>query len=279
MLEPLTRTDSTAAAATGTPSVAATATATTTAARGLRIDIAPWGTVLAGWYGPVFDPGMTHVASAPPVALPRGGTRWRRSAAVGLPAAVVAGVLVAATLRGPLPLNLVVSGQNLKLTSNGGAVQLPKGLTLYPSTIKMKNGGDTRGVMIAGLPEAVLTKGLCISLVLTFPMTGTWTVRLHTTGRTTARDMTLDAAGINVGLAELSPGSSTAPINIGGPGGSAFGGGDSSSDIFAVAAPGAGSLSALQADAQGAVIAGSVHLAGLHVRLNHGSGIANGECY
>jgi hypothetical protein len=211
--------------------------------------------------------------------VPRGGIRWRRAAAVLVPSLVLAAALVAATVRGPLPLNLVVSGQNLKLTSNGGNVELPHGLTLYPSTIKMKNGGDTRGVIIAGLPEAVLTKGLCISLVLTFPMAGTWTVRLHTTGRTTARDMTLDAAGINVGLAELSPGGSTAPIDIGGPGGKAFGLGDSSSDTFAVAAPGAGSLSALQADAQGAVIAGSVHLAGLHVQLNHGSGIPNGECY
>jgi hypothetical protein len=197
-------------------------------------------------------------------------------AALLVPSLVLAGVLVAATLRGPLPLNLVVSGQDLKLTSNGGTVELPQGLTLYPSTIRMKNGGANRGVMIAGLPEAVLTKGLCISLVLTFPMAGTYTVRLHTDGRTTARDMTLDAAGINVDLAELNPGGSGSnkiPINIGGPSA------DSSSDGFGIAAPGAGSLGALRADAQGALIAGSVHLAGLKVQLSRGSGITNGECY
>ncbi|MGQ0467026.1 MAG: DUF6230 family protein [Sporichthyaceae bacterium] len=206
-------------------------------------------------------------------ALPRGGTRWRRTAVVAVPALGVAVGLIVATLHGPIPLNLVVSGQDMKLSSNGGPVQVPQGLRLYPSTVEMKNGGETRGVMIAGLPEAVLTKGLCISLVLSFPATGTWTVRLHTSGKTTARQMTLDAAGIQVGEARLTPGKKE-PILIG-PGAEDL----VAAGVFGVSAAGPGTLDGLRADAQGAVISGSVNLRGLTATVNRGRGIANGECW
>ena len=212
---------------------------------------------------------------------PRGGTRWRRTGVVLLPSLAVAVALVIATLRGPIPLNLVVSGQDMKLSSNGAVVQVPQGLTLYPSSIRMKNDGETRGVMIAGLPEAVLTKGLCISLVLSFPG-GAWTVRLHTSGRTTARQMTLDARGIEVGEARLAPGKSgdkDLPITLGTGGGDLLGIGAEAAQRFGVTAAGAGTLAGLRADAQGAIISGSVNLRGLSVKVNRGRGIGNGECW
>lgn len=229
---------------------------------------------------------------ASPTALPmaalamRGGTRWRRTALVLVPALIGVAVLVVATLRGPIPLNLVVSGQDMKLTSNGGLVELPQGLTLYPSTIEMKNGGETRGVVIAGLPEAVLTKGLCLSLVITLPGLGANTIRLHTSGETTAREMTLDAAGIRTSGATLMPtltdgdaGELLLPITLGKDARDLAGTPDVPAGRFGVEAPGAGSLTGLQASAQGAVISGSVKLDGLSVRLDRGSGIDAGECY
>jgi hypothetical protein len=224
-------------------------------------------------------PGVTAV-STPSLDMPRGGTRWRRTGAVLGPSLVAAVALIVATLRGPIPINLTISGQDIKLSSNGGAVELPQGLTLYPSTVQMKYGGETRGVMIAGLPEAVLTKGLCISLVLSFPGFGTYTVRLHTSGRTTAHQMTLDAAGLNAGLATLAAGAGGKdPIELGPPARGAFGPTSDAHGRFGIAAPGAGSLRALQANAQGAIIAGTVDLNGLKVKVNKGSGVRNGECY
>lgn len=155
---------------------------------------------------------------------------------------------------------------------------MPRGLTLYPSTIQMKNGGETRGVVIAGLPEAVLTKGLCISLVLSLPATGAWTVRLHTSGRTTARQMTLDAAGIEVGEARLAPGRN-APIGIGPGAGDLLAAATEAAGRFGVSAAGPGTLAGLRADAQGAVISGSVNLRGLTASVNRGRGVVNGECW
>ena len=217
----------------------------------------------------------------PAPAVPRGGTRWRRSAIVLVPALVAAGVLVVATVRGPIPLNLVVSGQDLKLTSNGAVVKLPDGLTLYPSTIRMKNGGETRGVVIAGLPEAVLTKGLCISLVVTLPVVGTYTIRLHTSGETTAKQMTLDAASLQTDSTTLSPsyadGHLLLPIAIGKDARELAA--DAPAGRFGIAAPGVGELSGLRASAQGAIISGTVKLQGLTARMHVGDGVENGECY
>lgn len=231
------------------------------------------------------------VGSAPEV---RGGTSWRRTAVLLVPALIAAGVLVVATVHGPLPLNLVVSGQDLKLTSNGGVVKLPRGMTLYPSTIRMKNGGETRGVMIAGLPEAVLTKGLCISLVVSFPAVGAYTVALHTSGETTAKQMTLDASGLEAGVTDLVPRTTDGkagngktgaesnlliPVTIGEDASALSGGAGNTAGLFGIDAPGNGSLTALRASAQGAIIAGTVKLAGLSVRVHRGSGVSSGECY
>jgi hypothetical protein len=236
----------------------------------------------------VFDcAAVTLPMDAPPLdpapSVARGGTRWRRTAVVGVPALVAMGVLVVATVRGPIPLNLVVSGQDLKLTSNGGVVELPDGLTLYPSTIRMKNGGETRGVVIAGLPEAVLTKGLCISLVVKFPVVGTYTIRLHTSGETTAKEMKLDASGLQTGSTTLSAsyadGQLRLPIAIGKDARQMAGAEEAPTGRFGIEAPGQGGLKALQASAPGAIISGTVKLEGVSAKLRPGSGVESGECY
>lgn len=218
----------------------------------------------------------------PAPAVIRGGTRWRRTALVLAPALVAMVVLVVATVRGPIPLNLVVSGQDLKLTSNGGVVELPNGITLYPSTIRMKNGGDTRGVVIAGLPKAVLTKGLCLSLVVKFPVVGEYTIRLHTSGETTAKEMRLDQASLvteSTTLSAFHDGEVLLPIEIGKDARQMAGAEDAPAGRFGIEAPGEGSIRALQASAQGAIISGTVKLDGISVKMHPGSGVENGECY
>src|SRR5689334_2029467 len=145
----------------------------------------------------------------------------------------------------------------------------------------MKNGGETRGVVIAGLPEAVLTKGLCISLVVKWPVVGTYTIRLHTSGETTAREMTLDASGLATESATLAPvyqdGQLRLPIAIG-KDAQTFA--DAAPEgRFGIEAPGAGEIAGLRASAQGAVISGTVKLEGLSAKLRPGDGVENGECY
>jgi hypothetical protein len=109
---------------------------------------------------------------------------------------------------------------------------------------------------------------------------GSYTIRLHTSGRTTAHQMTLDAAGITAGLATLAAGSGgKEPVELGTSALDFFGASSDAHGRFGVSAPGAGSLRALQANAQGAIIAGTVDLNGLKVKVNKGSGVANGECY
>ncbi|MGI8679654.1 MAG: DUF6230 family protein [Jatrophihabitans sp.] len=226
-----------------------------------------------------------HCGDAPAQAAAHGGTRWRRTGVLFIPAIVVLLAMAIATFLGVLPLNIAVSGQDFKITSNGAPIRVPKGLTLYQSTVQMKNGGDTRGVVIAGLPEAILDKGMCLSVVLTFPVVGTYTIQLHTSGKTTVKDMTLDGSSLTSGTANLVPRTSDgkpgngknllAPVVLG----------EDASDIggppgrFAVNAPGSGSLDNLRASAQGAIIAGTADLAGLRVYVHHGRGPSNGECF
>jgi hypothetical protein len=233
-------------------------------------------------------PDLAAADNPPPRAI-RGGTRWRRSGILFIPAIVALAVLAIAVLQGVLALNLVVSGQDFKITSNGARVDTPRGLTMYPSTIRMKNGGQTRGIVIAGLPEADLTKGMCISLVLTFPVAGTYTVQLHTSGRTVAKDMTIDASGLDAGVTDLVPRTTDGragnganvvlPVSIGKNAADLDGVKNGPQGRFAIEAPGNGSLTGLRADAEGAIIAGTAKLSGLSVHIHHGRGTSNGECY
>ena len=231
-------------------------------------------------------PSDAPAAPAPsPSRAPRGGTRWRRSLVLLLPGLAMAAALALATLNGVLPVNLAVSGQDFKISSNGQPIRTPQGLTMYPATIRMKNGGRTRGVVIAGLPEAVLTEGMCLSLVLTFPVVGSWTVRLHTSGTTTVTKMTLDASGLVAGPTVLVPRTSDGRPGTGANLVMPAVIGQDASDLggprgrFAIDAPGGGSLHALRADAEGAVIAGTLDVDGLSVEVHHGRGVRNGECF
>ncbi|KAA0023822.1 DUF6230 family protein [Antrihabitans cavernicola] len=220
----------------------------------------------------------------------RGGTRWRRTGMLFLPALLVVGLLAVGSLFGVLPLRLSVVGQDFKISSNGSAIKTPAGLAFYPSQISMKDGTD-KAILLAGLPEAQLPKGMCISLVLTFPVVGSNTIRLKTTGNTVAKEMTLSATALEANDATLIPstkdgkplapdGSNIAyPVSIGKNAADLNGLPKGPEGTFGVDAPGSGQMSNLQASAQGAVISGTAALNGLGVKLGHGRGVDHGECF
>lgn len=220
----------------------------------------------------------------------RGGTRWRRSGILLIPALLVVGVLAVCSLFGVLALNLAVEGQDFKISSNGSPLKTPEGLAMYPSTISMKDGTEDP-ILLAGLPRAELPNGLCISLVLTFPGIGSNTLQLKTTRNTTATQMVLSAKTLQATTASLVPSTNDGkplrpdgsnieyPVAIGksadelngmpaGPGG-----------VFGIDAPGSGEMGDLKADAKGALISGTASLNGLGVTVGHGRGTDNGECY
>lgn len=223
-------------------------------------------------------------ASAAPVAgVTRGGTRLRRSGLLFLPAMGGVLVLTLALIFGLIPLNLAVSGQDFKITSNGQRLTTPQGMTLYPARITMKDGKPV-GVVVAGIPTATLAKGLCISLVLTFPVIGTWTIGIRTHHQTTAHDLVLDSSGLNADTTSLVPTTTdgrppradgknvVTPVALG----PSVNGG---AGRFGVNSGGENSISNLRASAQGAIIAGTVNLKIPSISIHHGRGVKNGECY
>ena len=222
-------------------------------------------------------------SEAPAAGVTRGGTRYRRSALLFIPAMVAVGALTLGLIFGVIPLNLAVYGQDFKITSNGQPLITPKGMTLYPAQVTMKDG-KLVGVVVGGLPTVELPKGMCLSLALRFPVIGTWTIRIKTTGRTTVHDMVLDASGLNAGSTSLVPATTDGKAprkdasNVKTPvllGPSVSGG----AGRFGVNSGGANSINALQASANGAIIAGTAHLGIPHISIHHGRGVQNGECY
>ena len=111
------------------------------------------------------------------------GTRWRKC--VMLLAAPMLGILVMATLTltGVTPLNLAITGQDFKMASRHGShVVAEQGTMAYADLIEMKDG-SIRPTLKAALADAEMSDGVCLSLVLTFPLAGSFTVQLQTTGR------------------------------------------------------------------------------------------------
>jgi Family of unknown function (DUF6230) len=93
--------------------------------------------------------------------LVQGRTRWRRFAAVVIPAAVVAGGLMTGVAQGKVPVALNVSGQTFKISAdslNG------TGFTQYGSVVVKKDGSPIP-VAASGIKSATLTN-LCQSVVV-----------------------------------------------------------------------------------------------------------------
>ncbi|MBJ8348446.1 DUF6230 family protein [Antrihabitans sp. YC2-6] len=221
----------------------------------------------------------------------RGRTRWRQALMLFIPAILGVLALTVMTIQGVLPLHLAISGQQFKLTSNGAAAIAPQGLSAYPSSIKMKDGSQAP-VLMAGLPEAELTEGMCISLVLTLPIVGTNTLQISSSGNTTVKDMEAAADKMYIRGASLSASTNNgeapatdaanvdAPVLInkdaselndlsGGPSGA-----------LGLEVPGLVKMGELRASASGATISGTAQLNGIGIpKIGHGSGTENGECY
>lgn len=220
-------------------------------------------------------------------AAMRGGTGWRRFGIFALPAFLVAGTLIGTSLFGILPLRLSISGQPFKLSANSRA-EVPHGIeAAYSSGMQLKNGGETVPALYAHIPEAVLSDGLCLSLVLTFPFIGTNTLQINTTGRTVAKDLSADAAGMQLSNATLSAqttdgqapaldGSNVKQSAIVGRDAGEIGG---RPGTFGLSAPGAAVIGALQASANGARVNGTLQISGIQIpKLGHGSGPGK-ECF
>ncbi|MCP2326183.1 hypothetical protein HDA40_004690 [Hamadaea flava] len=93
--------------------------------------------------------------------LVQGRTRWRRFAAVVIPAAVVAGGLMTGVAQGKVPVALNVSGQSFKISAdqlNG------TGFTQYGS-VAVKKDGTQIPVAASGIKSATLSN-LCQSVVV-----------------------------------------------------------------------------------------------------------------
>jgi hypothetical protein len=210
---------------------------------------------------------MSETNDAPAKVVSRGGTRFRRAGLLFIPAMIGVLVLTLATLFGILPLNLYLTGQDFKLSSNGGEL-VAKGLTLHGDQVQMKFHGKRYPIASATIDEAELKKGLCLSLTLDLPIVGKWTVRIQTDGDTLANDLTLGAVNLDGSPATLQ-GSKAHPVSLGPSvrGGAGLFGVDANKAV----------LRDVKASGKSAKILGTVNLRGIAIpRIHKGT---KGSCY
>ena len=99
--------------------------------------------------------------------LVRGRTRWRRFAAVMVPAAAAAGVLFAGVAQGAIPVTLNVSGQSFKVSADtldgggfaqyGGAVVTAKGAQIPVAYSAIESATLTNLCQSVKVPDTPLT--------------------------------------------------------------------------------------------------------------------------
>ncbi|NMN96625.1 DUF6230 family protein [Antrihabitans stalactiti] len=208
-------------------------------------------------------------------AVTRGGTSWRRTGILLLPALLGVLIVGALAIRGKMTLNLAITGQEFKVAAND--LVAPKGLTIYPTGQQMKNEGETVPVVLATVPEAELADGMCISLRLTFPLIGTNTLRMRTTGDTKATNLTASARSMDVD--EINITDLVAPMIVGQDASSLKGTEGGQPGAFGVEAQARGTVGSMRGTAVGAVIAGTLSISGIKVPdLSHGNG-PDQECY
>jgi hypothetical protein len=223
--------------------------------------------ILAGSQQEIAGPGMDDVT--------RGGTSWRRTGILLLPALLGVLVLAAMAIRGHMALNLAITGQEFKIKAENA--EAPQGLSAYPSGVRMKNGDHHDPVLLAALPEAKIPDGLCVSLSLTFPIIGTNTLRLYTTGATRVTDMTASASALDVGNVSIKD--LTAPMSINKDASELTGVEGGQPGSLGLEAPGSAHIGTVQGTAKGAVIAGTLTISGIKIpQVGHGDG-PDQECY
>ena len=222
----------------------------------------------------------------------RGGTQWRPFMLLLLPCLLVVLILVAMTILGAMPLNLAVSGQRFKVASREGSeVFVPEGATAFTAMAELKDGTQ-EPVLQAGIPEAQLSDGVCLSLLLTFPKVGVYNVQLQTKGATRATKLQAFINEVQATNAEVN--AKTGDGKRPAPDGSNVTGSvlinKDASDVeglsgghvgtLGIEAPGKVRIGSIKASGQGAVVSGTLRISGLAIpRISHGRGIAHGECY
>jgi len=93
--------------------------------------------------------------------LVQGRTRWRRFAAVAIPAAIAAGGLMAGVANGAVPVAMNVSGQSFKISAD---TLHGTGFTQYGS-VAVTKGGTQIPVAASGIKSADI-RNLCQSVVV-----------------------------------------------------------------------------------------------------------------
>ncbi|GAA5197230.1 DUF6230 family protein [Rugosimonospora acidiphila] len=148
--------------------------------------------------------------------LVQGRTRWRRFAAVMVPAVAAASLLVVGIANGAIPASFAVSGSEFKVSADeldgtgfvqyGGFVSQAGGRIL-PNGLPDPTDSKNHAVAVSGIHEASLTK-LCQSVVV--PGTGISLV-IHAGGNGTAAT----AENLLIDLTQLNGDASFGNITIG----------------------------------------------------------------
>ena len=195
------------------------------------------------------------------------------------------------TLTGVTPLNLAITGQDFKMaTREGSAVVVEHGAMGYVELIEMKDG-SLRPSLKAKLDEAEISDGVCMSLVLTFPVVGSFTLQLQTTGETRITDMygyvAVMAAKDVVLSAETTDGKPAA-LDMSNVSRSVLVNKDASElamsgghpGTLGLEAPGTVRAGGIAVGGMGAKINGTLKISGIKFpRISTGRGAANGECF
>lgn len=219
------------------------------------------------------------------------GTRWRKCVVLLIAPMLAILAMGMLTLTGVTPLNLSITGQDFKLASRDGSrVVAEEGTSAYADLVEMKDG-SIRPALRAALVDAKMSDGVCLSLVLTFPLAGSFTFALQTTGQTRLTDLTAHVGIVAAKDADLNPETTDgkpAALDMSNVSRGIRANLDASEMAFAgghpgtlgLESPGAMRVGSLQIGGVGAKIKGTLKISGLKFpHLSTGRGVANGECF
>lgn len=217
----------------------------------------------------------------------RGVTRWRRSACLAIPAAAAIGGMVTAMMQGALAANLSLTSVPFTLSSK--TVAAPNGIGAVMHTV---DAGGAKTAAEVGLAKAGLD-GICVHAVqsVNLPVVGnlgTWSLNISSPAAATpltpdqlaagaglqANKLILDAQSLKASTATLNASDAT-PNVIGAAADSAniktTGIQDGTPGQFGLDATGGRTdIKNLNADANGATIAGAITLPDLAIGVAHG---------
>jgi hypothetical protein len=136
-----------------------------------------------------------------------GRTRWRRFAAVVIPATIAVSGLMAGVANGAVPVTFHVSGQTAKISADA---LVANGFSQYGSVVFEKNG-TPHPVAMSAIKDATLTN-LCQSVTTPTPARATPT---HYSGAGLAAAAPVKAKDLLIGMDSLAGDAVFTNINIG----------------------------------------------------------------